>query len=599
MRLPYHPRGSGQRGFGPSDAAESDRGGRRQRGGTANTPSGHRIMTRSIPAPDSKHPQSGAGHRSVASAGGTLWIAACLIALLIGLAFQLIPSAAIAAEVAPRGAAAGLDSAPHINPQVGPTDTPTPSDTPTATDTATDTPTAPTDTPTPSETPTPADTPTTTDTPAPTDTPTATATPVERISPATQTAAVSDAVTTDITVEDVIGLGAYDAVVTYDSALIQFDSALDGAFLSSTGRTTSCSAPDIQPVLGTINQVTFSCQTFGASPPGPDGAGTLATMHWTALAPGTATLSLAPSLADIGGAPIPASAVLGDVVISAADTPTPTDTAVATATDTPTPTDTAVATATDTPVPTATDTATPPATDTATATPTDTPVPTATDTPTPTDTALPTATETPTSTDTATATDTPTPTQTPAPDVCGSPGTAVCVLPSSQTQTNSSSAEIDVVVQNVDDLGAFEFTLSYDPSLLSVASVSPGAFLGSTGRAPVCPTAVVDVASVQFSCSSLGAPTPAGPSGNGILASITFNTDPTATGATPLLLSGVTLTKVSCAPGACDIPATAVNGSVTVQPCGGPCPTATPTSSPTDTPTSTETHDTNANRYTG
>ena len=92
-----------------------------------------------------------------------------------------------------------------------------------------------------------------------------------------------------------------------------------------------------------------------------------------------------------------------DIIVLAAQTPTPTRTPRPTATRTPIPTNTPVPTATPTPVPT----------NTRVPTATPTPVPTATPTPEPTATPLPTATPVPTGTPEPTATPTPRPTTVP------------------------------------------------------------------------------------------------------------------------------------------------------------------------------------------
>jgi hypothetical protein len=79
---------------------------------------------------------------------------------------------------------------------------------------------------------------------------------------------------------------------------------------------------------------------------------------------------------------------------------------------------------------------------------------------------------------------------------------------------------IDVAIVDAVDLGAFEFSLLYDPSCVGAVSVDLGPFLGSTGRTavPVGPT--FDAESVTFGAYSFGSPT--GPNGEGVLATVHF-----------------------------------------------------------------------------
>jgi hypothetical protein len=86
---------------------------------------------------------------------------------------------------------------------------------------------------------------------------------------------------------------------------------------------------------------------------------------------------------------------------------------------------------------------------------------------------------------------------------------------------------VDVRVKDVTyagGLGDFEFTVTYNASVASVpsvASVTPGPFLGSTGRSVTCTTPVIAPGSVNYSCNTLGS-SPNGPLGSGVLATIVF-----------------------------------------------------------------------------
>ncbi len=91
---------------------------------------------------------------------------------------------------------------------------------------------------------------------------------------------------------------------------------------------------------------------------------------------------------------------------------------------------------------------------------------------------------------------------------------------------------VDVIVQDVNDLAAFEFSVTYDPAVVHVAGVNLGGFLGSGGRstAPLGPDIDNTSGQVAFGAFSYGAG--GGASGTGALAVITFTLQ--ATGTTPL-----------------------------------------------------------------
>ena len=106
------------------------------------------------------------------------------------------------------------------------------------------------------------------------------------------------------------GLGAFAFDISWDPALASYVSISGGAFLGSTGRGTSCSAPTVG-----ASSVHFQCFSLGAAPLGPQGSGVLATLILDphAPAPGvssTVTLSNV-GYTDITGQPFPASGVNG------------------------------------------------------------------------------------------------------------------------------------------------------------------------------------------------------------------------------------------------------------------------------------------------
>lgn len=140
--------------------------------------------------------------------------------------------------------------------------------------------------------------------------------------------------------------------------------------------------------------------------------------------------------------------------------------------------------------------------------------------------------------------------------------------PSSSTAAPGAIFVVNVVVDNVVDLGGYEFTVTFDPGVVQVQNVTLGPFLGSTGRtaAPLGPNIDHAAGSFEFGAFSFG--TAAGPNGSGIVAQVTLQT--VAPGSTTLIFTAAQLTNTQ-------IPIIMVNpivtpGSVTVT---GPTPTPT------------------------
>ena len=80
---------------------------------------------------------------------------------------------------------------------------------------------------------------------------------------------------------------------------------------------------------------------------------------------------------------------------------------------------------------------------------------------------------------------------------------------------------IQVVIEEANNLGAFQFNLAYDPSILQVTEATLGAFLESTGNLVIPVRSEVNNAEgkVTFGAVSLGSAP--GPSGTGVLATLT------------------------------------------------------------------------------
>jgi hypothetical protein len=129
------------------------------------------------------------------------------------------------------------------------------------------------------------------------------------------------------------------------------------------------------------------------------------------------------------------------------------------------------------------------------------------------------------------------------------------------------------------NLGAFQFTLSYNASILTYQSLQVGPFIGSTGRTVLCTNPFLQTGSVSYSCVTLGS-APPGPSGTGTLATVHFLA--MENGTSPMTLSNIVVTDIT---GAAQQPA--IGGGV-VDVGATPTPTATATDLPPPvTPTGT------------
>jgi hypothetical protein len=85
-----------------------------------------------------------------------------------------------------------------------------------------------------------------------------------------------------------------------------------------------------------------------------------------------------------------------------------------------------------------------------------------------------------------------------------------------------SSVDLDVMINDINDLYTYQFTLNFNAALFQATGVTEGAFLGTAG-ATFGDTGVIDNAAgtISFVFNTLLGPTP-GASGSGSLALITF-----------------------------------------------------------------------------
>ena len=104
-----------------------------------------------------------------------------------------------------------------------------------------------------------------------------------------------------------------------------------------------------------------------------------------------------------------------------------------------------------------------------------------------------------------------------------SPAPAIVLDPASLKldATPGTAFTVDVLLQGVTDLGAFEFEVLVDPGFVEIVDIRLGPFLGSTQRPVTCREDIASQAIATFGCNST-APTPPGPSGSGVIASIDF-----------------------------------------------------------------------------
>ena len=138
-------------------------------------------------------------------------------------------------------------------------------------------------------------------------------------------------------------------------------------------------------------------------------------------------------------------------------------------------------------------------------------------------------------------------------------GTATirAVPPSSSVAKSDKTVDVKIDVENVSNLGGFQFVLVVDSSVLKPTGALKTAFLGQTGREIYCPDPTIEDAAIRFACVTLREQ-PAGVDGSGTIANVSFK--PVAKGATDLTLKEVQLVH----PDGTVIASTAVDGRISV-----------------------------------
>lgn len=140
--------------------------------------------------------------------------------------------------------------------------------------------------------------------------------------------------------------------------------------------------------------------------------------------------------------------------------------------------------------------------------------------------------------------------------------------PTDEVKLEGSPFKVNVLVDNVVNLGGFQFSLEFDPTVLKAIAVEDGPFLGSSGREVICGGEEVAEASVSLVCVTLAAPVSLGgvPGADdaGVLATVEFSA--AGEGETSLGLRNVKLVQaeVDEAGTPITIPTASEDGMVTV-----------------------------------
>ncbi len=160
-------------------------------------------------------------------------------------------------------------------------------------------------------------------------------------------------------------------------------------------------------------------------------------------------------------------------------------------------------------------------------------------------------------------------------------GARVRIEPADSAASLGESFVVQVVIEEANDLGGFQFDLVYDPSVVQVTQALLGGFLESTGRSAMAIGPEVDNVEGKLSLGAVSFGSAAGPSGAGVLAAITCIAH--GEGSTALALQEVQTLDTMANPQ----PVTVEDGRVVVGDAATPTPppTATPAPAATDTPT--------------
>ncbi len=112
---------------------------------------------------------------------------------------------------------------------------------------------------------------------------------VVSLQPPSQVVARGEKVTLDVAVSNVTNLATWEVKLRYDPNILAFESYVSRPFLESTGRQVTCLDPVVDATAGTVQ---FGCVSSGMTPPGVDGAGTVATVTFATKGTGTTPVEL-------------------------------------------------------------------------------------------------------------------------------------------------------------------------------------------------------------------------------------------------------------------------------------------------------------------
>jgi len=131
-----------------------------------------------------------------------------------------------------------------------------------------------------------------------------------------------------------------------------------------------------------------------------------------------------------------------------------------------------------------------------------------------------------------------------------------------------SKFSVDVRIEGVTGLGAFEFTVLFDPSFVNLQGIDVGPFLASSGRTVSCMTTPVTATQAQIVCNTPGTSYP-GSSGSGVVAVLNFSIKGHSLGLFHLLLQGC---KASDVLGAALVLNGCKDSKITINPTPTPTP---------------------------
>jgi hypothetical protein len=99
------------------------------------------------------------------------------------------------------------------------------------------------------------------------------------------------------------------------------------------------------------------------------------------------------------------------------------------------------------------------------------------------------------------------------------------IPPAGEVKKGQDRVPVEIAIENVTNMASFQFILQYNADIFEATDpadgpiVQRGEFLGSTGREVVCSDPVTEPGVVRYTCITLR-PTPAGPDGDGTLATV-------------------------------------------------------------------------------